>query len=127
MSEWPVYGWVISSEEGKVISGHCTCMAGHGETCSHVASILFYDEAAVRVRETATVTQEAAFWKLPSAKRPVLYAPGKEKDFTTASQIKRQLDADIESNVAAGSSSSVPIPIEVGKQIRYAMFQLLLE
>lgn len=34
--------WIISSEEGTVISAHCMgCKAGLAEKCSHVASVLF--------------------------------------------------------------------------------------
>ena len=35
--------WIISTKEGTVLSAHCAgCMAGLGECCSHIASVLFY-------------------------------------------------------------------------------------
>ena len=46
-----------------------------GETCSHLASIMFFVEAAVLLREKQTVTQEAAYWKLPSVNKQCEYAP----------------------------------------------------
>ena len=41
--------WIlITKKEGKVLQGHCTCMAGLGATCNHVAAALFRLEAAMR-------------------------------------------------------------------------------
>ena len=78
LSETPLQAWFICGEEGNIITAHCNCMAGLGETCSHLASIMFFIEAAVRLRDKQTVTQEAAYWKLPSVKRQVEYAPIKQ-------------------------------------------------
>ena len=36
------------SSEGKVLAAHCDRKAGLGESCSHIAAILFNIEAAVR-------------------------------------------------------------------------------
>lgn len=42
MNDPPIPIWIISSEEGTVISAHCMgCKAGLAEKCSHVASVLF--------------------------------------------------------------------------------------
>ncbi|XP_065649892.1 uncharacterized protein LOC136078307 [Hydra vulgaris] len=45
----PYTAWVALTKNGSVVSSHCNCMAGLGETCSHVAAILFKIEAAVRL------------------------------------------------------------------------------
>ena len=38
--------WIITEKQGTIISAHCGgCKAGLGESCSHVASVLFYLEA----------------------------------------------------------------------------------
>jgi len=37
-----------------------------GETCLHLASIIFFAEAAVLLVEKQIVAQEAAYWNLPS-------------------------------------------------------------
>jgi hypothetical protein len=42
-------------------------MAGTGEVCSHVGAVLFAVKAAVKIRNTKTVTQEKAYWLLPSS------------------------------------------------------------
>ena len=33
--------WVVLAPNGPVICGHCTCMGGSKETCSHVAAVLY--------------------------------------------------------------------------------------
>lgn len=53
-TEEPHHPWVAVAKSGKVVAGHCTCMAGLGETCSHVAAILCKVEAAVRQELTHT-------------------------------------------------------------------------
>ena len=35
--------WVIAESNGSIFSAHCVgCKAGLAESCSHVASVLFY-------------------------------------------------------------------------------------
>ncbi len=75
MREKPLLPWVISKASGKVLAGHCNCMAGLGETCSHVASLLWAIEAGVRIRDSMTVTQKKAYWVLPPSVKEVPYAP----------------------------------------------------
>ena len=37
--------WVITEREGSILSAHCLgCKAGLAESCSHIASVLFYLE-----------------------------------------------------------------------------------
>ena len=42
MNDKPLTPWVIASKDGQIVSGHCNCMAGMGETCSHIASRLLW-------------------------------------------------------------------------------------
>ena len=38
--------WIIAEKDGTIISAHCLgCKAGVAESCSHVASVMFYIEA----------------------------------------------------------------------------------
>ena len=37
--------WVAFKASGEVLCAHCTCMAGLGEACSHIAAVLFTAEA----------------------------------------------------------------------------------
>ena len=58
MNDPPVSLWIITHKEGTVICAHCTgCMAGLGECCSHIASVLFYLETWTRIYGKLSCTQ----------------------------------------------------------------------
>ena len=82
LSETPTSTWIITEVGGKIVSAHCNCMAGLGESCSHVGAMLFYVEAAVRLRESKTVTEEKANWMLPAAHKDIEYKDVVDIDFT---------------------------------------------
>ena len=43
--------WIIVENDGTIISAHCLgCKAGLAESCSHVASVMFYIEAVTRIQ-----------------------------------------------------------------------------
>ena len=75
MREKPLLPCVICEASGEVLTGHCNCMAGLGETCSHVASLLWAIEAGIRITESMTVTQKMAYWVLPPSVKDVPYVP----------------------------------------------------
>ena len=87
-------------------------MAGLGETCTHISSVLFYLEASARLYGTSkTCTEESCKWIIPSYLKEVQYLPIKDIDFTSARGKKRTLDEQIkavdveeEDNVEAGES-----------------------
>ena len=56
--------WVlIEKKTGRVISAHCHCFAGMGETCNHIAAALFRLEAMVRLGLTnPSCTSKANQW-----------------------------------------------------------------
>ena len=70
-------------------------MAGLEESCSCVGALIFYIEAAVRIRESKTVTQEKAYWLLPSAHKEVEYKEVVSTDVTAPKTAKRKLDCKI--------------------------------
>lgn len=72
MSEKPLTPWIISHKDGNVLIAHCDRMAGLGESCSHVALLLWAVEAGAKKRDSLTVTDEKAYWVLPSAVKKVL-------------------------------------------------------
>ena len=49
--------WLVIERDGSVVNAHCNCMAGIGEVCSHVGALLFSFEAAVKIRNSKTVTE----------------------------------------------------------------------
>ena len=63
VTEQPHHPWVAVSRDAKVLTAHCDCMAGLGETCSHIAAVLFKIEAAVRLGYTSVAcTDEPCQW-----------------------------------------------------------------
>ena len=86
-------------------------MAGLGETCTHVASLLFAVDSIVKVRDSRTVTEEPAYWLLPSPLKNIEYKEMKDIDFTSAKSKKKKLDVAIESvtkkTLPSSSSSSL--------------------
>lgn len=42
LSEKPLAPWFVLNASGtEILCSHCTCVAGFGQACTHVASILF--------------------------------------------------------------------------------------
>lgn len=71
--------WVaISKESGCVKSAFCSCTAGMGQTCNHVAALLFRVESANKLGLTSC-TSLPCQWKVPAATKVV---PTKIKDLT---------------------------------------------
>ncbi|XP_060084947.1 uncharacterized protein LOC132564294 [Ylistrum balloti] len=91
LKEKPLILWVISDADGKVIGAHCNCMAGLGESCTHISALLFTIEGTVKVRDSKTVTQEPTYWMLPSAGK-VYYNETRNINFASAKSQKRKFD-----------------------------------
>lgn len=71
MNEKPLNPWIICHSSGTVASAHCDCIAGLGETCTHVSALLFSIDNVVRPSssiESKSVTDEKAYWAAPSCK-----------------------------------------------------------
>ena len=58
-------------ETGKIYCGHCTCMAGLGET----AAFLFYIEAKARIPSAVKCTQKTCEWVIPNYVKNMEYLP----------------------------------------------------
>ena len=96
MNETPLSCWAVLEESGEIYCAHCNCMAGLGETCTHIAGVLFYLEAVVRIQGTMTCTESQCEWVIPAYVKSIDYQPIKNIDFTSASGKKRKLDEMIE-------------------------------
>ena len=88
-------------------------MAGLGETCSHVASLLWVIGVGVETRESLTVTQKSAYWVLPPAVKSVPYAPVKDIGFIgkkrkVISSVKKSSDHGSDSASAGATETSLP-------------------
>ena len=67
--------WMIANKDGSILSAHCIgCMAGLGEGCSHIVSVLFYVEFWTRVNGKLSFTQVKCTWILPTYVKEVNYS-----------------------------------------------------
>ena len=126
--------WIITEKQGTIISAHCRgCKAGLGESCSHVASVLFYLEAWTKINGKMSCTQVKCWWILPSYVKEVEYARVRDINFTYAKKMKADLDATLDrvfdisqgDNLAEAEepkieSKSVPPPSEEEMNSFYA-------
>ena len=76
-------------------------MAGLGESCLHVASLLWAIKAGCKKRNSLTVADKKAYWVLPSAVKSVPYARVKDIQF-----------GKIPTSTNTVTESSVPAPSE---------------
>ena len=108
---------------GTVLFAHCVrCMAGQGESCSHIASVLFYiSEAWSRVNERLPCTQVNCNWLMPTAVKAVPYAPFSDINFRSAKKLKQNLGQTINGLTTSerivksgeGPKVSIPVPDEI--------------
>ena len=98
-------------------------MAGLGETCSHVASLLWAIEAGVRARDAVTVTGKKAYWMLSPGVKEVPYAPIQRIKFigkkSCMSQMARQQSDTSSSSSTERSSGSAIIPAGPDRKRRF--------
>ncbi|GFY31497.1 hypothetical protein TNCV_4693411 [Trichonephila clavipes] len=85
--------WFLASCNGIVHSGHCTCMAGLGEVCSHVAALFAVEMA--NDKERPAPTSVACMWNKTSKKEhnpdaPYLEDLTDEEETSSASETEHQ-------------------------------------
>ena len=77
--------WVITESDGTILAAHCLrCKAGLAESCSHIASVLFYIEAWIRINGKLACTQVKCSWLLPTYVNEVSYERVKDIDFSSS-------------------------------------------
>ena len=64
-------------------------MAGLGETCSHLETLLYWMEYQVRKREEESSTSKSNIWLEPNITKEVPYMELERIDFTTAEKQMR--------------------------------------
>lgn len=115
--------WVaINIEHGWILTGNCSCMAGLGSVCSHVAALLFKLESAAHYKLNSEVacTSKLCSWK--ATKKHVHPAPIKNINFRRA---KKHSLPSITKSYATGGNFSVMDPSEGPNKITIAQFQAL--
>ena len=65
LNNTPLEHWIIAEKNGKAIYGRCTCMAGLGESFTHIAAILFWTEIKVNFISSPVVTGREFYWLAP--------------------------------------------------------------
>ncbi|XP_037526915.1 uncharacterized protein LOC119404478 [Rhipicephalus sanguineus] len=117
LRETPLKVWILAETEGTVATAHCTCMAGVGEACSHVAATLFAIETAVRLRDSVTCTEKKNGW-LPPHSRNAEFKRLREIDFSSAKMKKRKMDNITNSTCAEEAPPPPPIPAPTNAEIQ---------
>ena len=111
--------WIIAGQDGRIFFAHCLgCKAGLAESCSHVASALFYIECWTRINGKLACTQVLVkcTWLLPTYVSKVTYARAKDIDFTSAKKLMENLDNKIESFDGEVGSSNKTQTVNTGAQ-----------
>ena len=90
-------------DDGRILAAHCDCIAGLGETCFHVASLLWAIGVGVESRESLTVTQKSAYWVMHPAMKSVPYSPLKDIKF-----VGMRKNSEISISVPAAKRSIPP-------------------
>ena len=81
--------WIIANKDGSILSAHCIgCMAGLGECCSHIASVLFYVEFWTRINGKLSCTRVKCTWILPTYVKEVNYSRIADINFSSARKLK---------------------------------------
>ena len=103
----PAKAWLIIESSGRVISAHCDCTAGMGESCSHVGASLFYIDAINKLKDSTTVTGEKAYWVPPPGALPEQFEVGYSEiadiNFTNPETKKKKME-----KIMCGGASATP-------------------
>lgn len=117
---------MIVEKDGNILSVHCKCMAGLGESCTHAAALLFTLDTMVQLKKSKTVTQVPCYWKDKPFKE-VAYVPAQQIDFRSAKAKRKALNDAIvgtpklaraevagatQTMAATPSTSNVPLPTD---------------
>ena len=122
--------WVITEKDGTVNSAHCLgCKAGLAESCSHVASVLFYIAAWTRIRGKLSCKDVKCTWLSPSFVKEVPYAKMRFINLTSARKLKADLDKKSEkvgenreatSSTGSGRKETIQVPTQTEMNNFYA-------
>ena len=122
----PLHSWVAAEPSGIILCGHCTCMAGIGEVCSHTAALLFTAEINTKMLKNTSCTSLPCMW-LPSMQK-VDYLPICEIDFSTPRKKLGKLTSSqsAERVESSGSNLSTAVPEPTDNELKQ-LYQSLSE
>ena len=70
-----MYGYAYRKLVGWVLTANCSCMAGLGSACSHVAALLFKIESACHLKLTEGILPTSVLCEWKKSKKSVQPAP----------------------------------------------------
>ena len=109
LSETPLQPWIAVEKSGSVLCAHCTCKAGLGEACSHIAAILA--EAQTQVKKNISCTSHPCKWLPPSRQKCWLFSNCWHWLFQPRTKRKRMME-ERSSQQPHSATLVVPIPSE---------------
>ena len=86
----PLHPWIAAEKGGRILCSHCTCMAGLGEACSHIAALLFAAETHNRLYKDASCTSQLCAW-LPPTMQNVKFTPISDINFTAPATKRKKI------------------------------------
>ncbi|XP_013402438.1 uncharacterized protein LOC106168055 [Lingula anatina] len=93
LNDPPHQAWIASSEDGKILRAYCTCFAGLGQACNHVAAILFKVEYGWRTGlSQPTSTSKECVWRAPKQSKAIL-TPKRIQDMAWKSPSMANIDS----------------------------------
>ncbi|XP_072041956.1 uncharacterized protein [Amphiura filiformis] len=111
--------WFVAEEDGEIQAAHCDCMAGLGESCSHIAAIISAVARAVYLRTKSgadACTSQLCIW-LPPSKN---CTPAKVKTINfTSPSAKRRLEESptVAKRRPTVHTERIPIPPSTDEEI----------
>ncbi|KAK3884699.1 hypothetical protein Pcinc_011019 [Petrolisthes cinctipes] len=91
LNEEALRPWFAMEKEGPIIAAHCSCVAGLGEACSHVAATMFAVESGANWTKKESCTSQPCGWVLPSCSS-FKSAPLAKIDFTSPATKYKNFD-----------------------------------
>ena len=98
--------------DGTITACHCTCKAGLGEACSHVAATLFFMDAVKRQKEQTACTSLPCQWNVPATSKGQ-YREAVDIDFSSSAAKKRKVDECIGQQQNARATASTKPSMEL--------------
>jgi hypothetical protein len=89
---------MLAEKNGAILTAHCSCMAGRGETCSHIGATIYMMEFHTKNKESLSCIDVASGW-LPPTMSDVAVSRIKDLDFVSAKARMKRLEAMVDGKI----------------------------
>ncbi|KAJ8973105.1 hypothetical protein NQ317_006331 [Molorchus minor] len=72
--------WIVANEDGTILCAHCDCIAGIGETCTHVCAVLFSIDDCFRKESESILDSSWKNWRPKKVQDIDFVSPNKQKE-----------------------------------------------